>query len=184
MARPGGSPKGWRRSSPVIEQFEDASFAPEIIRLKGELSMLQGMPGAAGSAEARFRQALDRARGARSPVLGVACGDEPRPLAARSRPPRRRHRLPPADLRSLHGGLRYRRSDRGETAIWMTCAIAGTISESGLLRGNLRCAHASASDESPERGIAWFIEREHLLVAWISIRGAAAIDASPAWRAK
>src|SRR6476620_11162759 len=45
-----------------IEQFEAGCFTPELIRLKGELSQLQGMPGAAGSAEIHFRQALDRAR--------------------------------------------------------------------------------------------------------------------------
>src|SRR6476620_9897963 len=45
-----------------IEQFEAGCFTPELIRLKGELSLLQGMPGAAGSAEIHFRQALDRAR--------------------------------------------------------------------------------------------------------------------------
>ena len=47
---------------------------------------------------------------ARGVVMGVARGDEPRPPTAQSRPPRRRHRLPPADLRSLHGGFRYCRS--------------------------------------------------------------------------
>jgi predicted ATPase len=41
-----------------IEQFEPSCFTPEVIRLKGELSLLQGMPDAAASAEAHFRQAL------------------------------------------------------------------------------------------------------------------------------
>jgi predicted ATPase len=41
-----------------IEQFEPSCFTPEVIRLKGELSLLQDMPGAAESAEAHFRQAL------------------------------------------------------------------------------------------------------------------------------
>jgi predicted ATPase len=45
-----------------IEQFEPGWFTPEVIRLKSELSLLQGMPGAAISAEALFRQALDGAR--------------------------------------------------------------------------------------------------------------------------
>jgi len=45
-----------------IEEFEPSCFTPEVLRLKGELSLLQGMPGAAGSAEAHFRQALDGAR--------------------------------------------------------------------------------------------------------------------------
>jgi hypothetical protein len=45
-----------------IEQFEPGCFTPEVLRLKGELFLLQGMPGAAGSAEAHFRVALDGAR--------------------------------------------------------------------------------------------------------------------------
>jgi predicted ATPase/DNA-binding winged helix-turn-helix (wHTH) protein len=45
-----------------IEQFEPSCFTPEVIRLKGELSLLQGLPGAAESAEAHFRQALEDAR--------------------------------------------------------------------------------------------------------------------------
>jgi hypothetical protein len=45
-----------------IEQFEASCFTPEVVRLKGELSLLQGMPGAAESAEIHFRQALDGAR--------------------------------------------------------------------------------------------------------------------------
>ena len=44
------------------EQFEDSCFSPELIRLKGELTMQQNMPGAAGSAEALLRRALDGAR--------------------------------------------------------------------------------------------------------------------------
>jgi predicted ATPase/DNA-binding winged helix-turn-helix (wHTH) protein len=45
-----------------IEQFEANCYAPELARLKGELSLLQGMLGAAGSAEVDFRQALASAR--------------------------------------------------------------------------------------------------------------------------
>ena len=45
-----------------IEQFEDSCFTPEVIRLKGELTMQQDIPGAARSAEALLRQAFDRAR--------------------------------------------------------------------------------------------------------------------------
>jgi predicted ATPase/DNA-binding winged helix-turn-helix (wHTH) protein len=57
-----------------IEQFEPGFFTPEVLRLKGELSLLQGKPGAARSAEAHFRQALDgaRARGALSWELRAA----------------------------------------------------------------------------------------------------------------
>jgi predicted ATPase/DNA-binding winged helix-turn-helix (wHTH) protein len=45
-----------------VEQFEDGCFSPELIRLKGELTMQQDMPGAAGSVEALLRRALDGAR--------------------------------------------------------------------------------------------------------------------------
>jgi predicted ATPase len=45
-----------------VEEFEDGCFAPELIRLRSELSMLQGIPGAARSVEALLRQALDAAR--------------------------------------------------------------------------------------------------------------------------
>jgi predicted ATPase len=45
-----------------IEQFEANCYTPELVRLKGELSLLHGRPGAAGSTEIHFRQALDGAR--------------------------------------------------------------------------------------------------------------------------
>jgi predicted ATPase len=45
-----------------IEQFEANCVTPELVRLKGELSLLHGRPGAAGSAEIHFRRALDGAR--------------------------------------------------------------------------------------------------------------------------
>jgi predicted ATPase/DNA-binding winged helix-turn-helix (wHTH) protein len=45
-----------------IEEFEDSCFTPEFIRLKGELTMRQGMPGAVETAETFLRQALDGAR--------------------------------------------------------------------------------------------------------------------------
>ena len=45
-----------------IERFEPGCFTPEVLRLKGELSLLQGLPGAAETAEAHFRLALDDAR--------------------------------------------------------------------------------------------------------------------------
>jgi predicted ATPase len=45
-----------------IEQFEASCLTPELVRLKGELFLQQGMPGAEGAAEIHFRQALDGAR--------------------------------------------------------------------------------------------------------------------------
>jgi hypothetical protein len=45
-----------------IEQSEANCYTPELVRLEGELSLLQGMPDAEGSAEIHFRQALHGAR--------------------------------------------------------------------------------------------------------------------------
>jgi hypothetical protein len=57
-----------------IEQFEAGCFTPELLRLKGELSLLQGQPDAAESAENLFRQSLARAHehGTRSWELRAA----------------------------------------------------------------------------------------------------------------
>jgi hypothetical protein len=73
-----------------IEQFEACCFTPEVIRLKGELLLLRGMPGAKESAEIHFRQALDgaRERGTTSWELRAATSlarllcDQGRPAAA------------------------------------------------------------------------------------------------------
>jgi predicted ATPase len=45
-----------------MEQFEAGCYTPELLRLKGELSLLQGTPAAAETAKDLFRQALDEAR--------------------------------------------------------------------------------------------------------------------------
>ena len=45
-----------------MEQFEAGCYTPELLRLKGELFLLQGTPAAAETAEDLFRQALDEAR--------------------------------------------------------------------------------------------------------------------------
>jgi tetratricopeptide (TPR) repeat protein len=45
-----------------IEQVEAGWLAPELLRLKGELLLLQGAPSAAETSEALFRQAQDEAR--------------------------------------------------------------------------------------------------------------------------
>ena len=99
-----------------MEQFEAGFYTPELLRLKGELLSIAGHTCGRGNGEGPLQAGARCGARAWSAVMGVARGDEPRPPAARSRPPRRRHRLPPADLRSLHGGFRYRRSYRGETA--------------------------------------------------------------------
>ena len=44
------------------ERHEELWCMPEILRIKGELLLLQGAPGAAAAAEDHFLQALDRAR--------------------------------------------------------------------------------------------------------------------------
>jgi predicted ATPase/DNA-binding winged helix-turn-helix (wHTH) protein len=45
-----------------IDRFEASCLTPELVRLKGELSLLQGMPDAAASAEIHFLRALHGAR--------------------------------------------------------------------------------------------------------------------------
>jgi hypothetical protein len=44
-----------------MEQFEAGFYTPELLRIKGELSLLQGTPAAAETAKDLFRQALDEA---------------------------------------------------------------------------------------------------------------------------
>ena len=62
LGRAGRIAEGLALVEAGIEQFEVNCFTPELVRLKGELSLLQDMPGAEGSAEINFRQALDGAR--------------------------------------------------------------------------------------------------------------------------
>jgi predicted ATPase len=45
-----------------IDLSEEDWLTPELLRLKGELLLLQGAPGAAAAAEDYFRQALNEAR--------------------------------------------------------------------------------------------------------------------------
>ena len=46
----------------AMEQFEPGCYTPELLRLKGELFLLQSPPASAEAAEELFRHALDRAR--------------------------------------------------------------------------------------------------------------------------
>jgi hypothetical protein len=62
LGRAGRIAEGLALVDAGIEQFESNCVTPELVRLKGELSLLHGMHGAAGSAEIHFRQALDGAR--------------------------------------------------------------------------------------------------------------------------
>jgi predicted ATPase/DNA-binding winged helix-turn-helix (wHTH) protein len=62
LGRAGRIAEGLALVEAGIEQFEANCHTPELLRLKGELSLLHGRPGAAGSAEIHFRQALDDAR--------------------------------------------------------------------------------------------------------------------------
>jgi predicted ATPase len=61
LGRAGRVAEGLALVGAGIEQFEANCFTPELVRLKGEHSLLLGMPGAAGSAESHVRQALDGA---------------------------------------------------------------------------------------------------------------------------
>jgi predicted ATPase/DNA-binding winged helix-turn-helix (wHTH) protein len=62
LGQAGRTAEGLAALEAGVERFEDGCFSPELIRLKGELTMQQDMPGAVGSAEALLRQALDGAR--------------------------------------------------------------------------------------------------------------------------
>jgi tetratricopeptide (TPR) repeat protein len=62
LGRAGRVAEGLALVEAGIEQFEANCVTPELVRLKGELSLLHGGPAAAGSAEIHFRQALDGAR--------------------------------------------------------------------------------------------------------------------------
>jgi tetratricopeptide (TPR) repeat protein len=62
LGKAGRTAEGLAALEANVDQVEDSCFAPEVIRLKGELSMRQGIPGAAGSAESLLRQALNSAR--------------------------------------------------------------------------------------------------------------------------
>jgi len=62
LGRAGRTTEGLAALEASVEQFEDGCFSPELIRLKGELTMQQDIAGAARSAEALLRQALDAAR--------------------------------------------------------------------------------------------------------------------------
>ena len=99
-----------------IEQCETGWLTPELLRLKGELLLLQSTPAAAETAEDLFRQALDESR--RQEALSW----ELRAATSLARLLRDQGRCADAiaclqsDLRPLYGGFRHRRSDRGETA--------------------------------------------------------------------
>ena len=62
LGQAGRTTEGLAALEVSVGQFEDGCFSPELIRLKGELTMQQDVPGAAASAEAFLRQALDQAR--------------------------------------------------------------------------------------------------------------------------
>ena len=84
-----------------IEQSDGGWITPELLRLKGELFLLQGAPAAKETAEGLFLSALDAARlqGALSWELRAATSF--RPPNAKPRAACRRYRLPPSDLQPV-----------------------------------------------------------------------------------
>ncbi len=62
LGRAGRIAEGLALVEAGIEHFDANCGTPELVRLKGELSLLHGRPGAAASAEIHFWQALDGAR--------------------------------------------------------------------------------------------------------------------------
>ncbi|HZB93019.1 MAG TPA: winged helix-turn-helix domain-containing protein, partial [Stellaceae bacterium] len=62
LAHAGRIAEGLALLEAEIERSEASWLTPELLRLKGELFLLQGAPAAVETAEALFRQALDEAR--------------------------------------------------------------------------------------------------------------------------
>jgi hypothetical protein len=62
LADAGRVAEGLAIVEPALEQSESGWMMPELLRIKGELLLSQGAPGAAAAAEDHFRQALDWAR--------------------------------------------------------------------------------------------------------------------------
>jgi predicted ATPase len=62
LGRAGRITEGLAALEADVGQFEDGCFSPELIRLKGELTMQRDMPGAAELAEPLLQQALEAAR--------------------------------------------------------------------------------------------------------------------------
>ena len=99
------------------ERSQERWCLAELLRIKGELVVSRGARRGEGASGGRIVPPVARlVAPAGGSLLGVARGHQPRPPAARSRAFRRCQSPPPADLRSLHGGFRYRRSHRGEAA--------------------------------------------------------------------
>jgi hypothetical protein len=68
------------------EETEELWSMAELLRLKGELLMLQAAPGAAAEVEDPLRRALDLARWQGALLLGIARRHEPCATALRSEP--------------------------------------------------------------------------------------------------
>jgi predicted ATPase len=98
------------------ERTEEHWAMAELVRVKGELLLLKGEPGAAP--EDHFRQALDWARrqGALSWELRAATSLARLLRNQGSRSTSGRHRRSAAGLRPFHGRFRHRRSAHGEEA--------------------------------------------------------------------
>jgi predicted ATPase len=62
LAHTGRIAEGLALLEAEIERSETSWLTPELLRLKGELFLLQGAPSAVETSEALFRQALDEAR--------------------------------------------------------------------------------------------------------------------------
>jgi predicted ATPase len=92
------------------EQIEGRWAIAELLRVKGELLLLQGAQGAAAEAEDHFRHAFYWARRQGALSWELRAATEPHPAAARSEPCRRRLAAPPAHLRPVHRGFRHGRS--------------------------------------------------------------------------
>jgi hypothetical protein len=98
--------------------------SPSLHHVKGDLLLTQHPDAAKG--ESCFRGAIEIARGAKCEIRGVAGHDEPRPAAREAGPARRGAHDARRNLRLVHRGVRYHRSERGEGPARRTERIART----------------------------------------------------------
>ena len=90
------------------ERVDERWLTAEMLRIKGELLLLQGGLTAAGAAEDHFRQALDLARGQGALSWELRAAMSSCRVIARPRPFCRCEDLPPAGLRSVYRRVRHR----------------------------------------------------------------------------
>ena len=107
-----GSPLS-RRRSPRASKPKAASFLPSCCASRASFSVA-GRARSRGGGRGSFPASARLVTPARRLVLGIACRYKPRPTVARPGPEKRGAAAARANSRSLHRGLRDRRSQSGE----------------------------------------------------------------------